>query len=191
MVTDESPKILNLTNWHCLKATWYTQEGTISAPSSGNIIELSQMLLWNHPYAAMKSFLHGLSAYNETRGLRTTIPLNTTTRALGLIAQKPKIHLLLPDWEAGHLNLNPRSRHSLEELMFDQDQMKAEEKSIDLQIPMQLGQTCLEAILLTLQIVGCQQGIMHKETEGNQVFTTNHIPKGGPRHLEPTVMDDH
>jgi len=82
--------IINLTYWHCLKAAWHTQEGTISAPSSGNIIELSRMLLWNHPYAAMESFLHGTSAFHEIRGLRTTIPLNTTIRALGLIAQKPK-----------------------------------------------------------------------------------------------------
>jgi len=49
--------IILLSYWHCLKAAWYSQEGTISAPSSGNIIELSQMLPWNHPYAAMKSFL--------------------------------------------------------------------------------------------------------------------------------------
>jgi len=59
-------------------------------------------------------------------------------------------------------------------------------KSIDLLIPMQPGQTCLEAMLLTLQIVGCQQGNMQKESEGIQVFTTNHIPKVGPRHYEPT-----
>jgi len=59
-------------------------------------------------------------------------------------------------------------------------------KSIDLQIPMQPGQTCLEAILLTLQIIGCQQGRMQNDSEGIQVFTTNHIPKVGPRHLEPT-----
>jgi len=257
---DPVEKTVNLTFWHCLKAAWHTQEVTISAPSSGNITELSQMLLWNRPYAAMKSFLHRMSAFHETRGLRTMIPLHTTIRALGLIAQKPKIHLLLPDWEAGHSDLNPRLGHSLEERMFDQDQMKAVEnrtsawnhdgcgnlgrlgnqilgghklaiqpaspipptrvyvtiidhymnlhtpwfrntqilthrlrilgnprsKSIVLQIPMRPGQTCLEAILLTLQIVGCQQGNMQIESEGIQVFTTNHIPKGGPRHLEPT-----
>jgi len=85
------------------------------------------MLLWNHPYAAMKSFLHGMSAFHETRGLWTTIPLNTTIRALGLLAQKPKIHLLLPDWEAGHSDLNPRRGHSREERTFDQDQIKTEE----------------------------------------------------------------
>jgi len=84
---------INLTYWHCLKATWLTLEGTILVPSSGSIIELSQMLLWNHPYVAMKSFLQGMTAYNETRGPRTMIPLNTTIRALGSIAQKPRIHL--------------------------------------------------------------------------------------------------
>jgi len=121
---------INLTYWHCLKAARHTQEGTISAPSSGNIIELSQMLLWNHPHAAMKSFLHGISAFHETRGLRTTIPLNTTIRALGLIAQKPKIHLLLPDREAGHSDLDPRRGHPREERTLDQDQMKVEENRI-------------------------------------------------------------
>ena len=55
-------------------------------------------------------------------------------------------------------------------------------KSIDLQIPMQQGQTCIETILLTLQIVGCQLRKNHKESEKIQVFTTNHTPKGGPRH---------
>jgi len=39
-------------------------------------------------------------------------------------------------------------------------------KSIDLQIPKQPGQTILEAILLTLQIVGCQHGNMQIESEG-------------------------
>jgi len=59
-------------------------------------------------------------------------------------------------------------------------------KSIDLQIPMQQGQTCIETILLTLQIVGCQLRKNHKESEKIQVFTTNHTPKGGPRHPGPT-----
>ena len=119
---------INLTYWHLLKATWYTLEGTILVPSSGNIMELSQMLLWNHPYIAMKSFLEGMTAYNETRGPRTMIPLNTTIRALGSTVQKPRIHLLLPDWETCHSDLNPRSkRHLLEEHTFDQEQMNAEE----------------------------------------------------------------
>ena len=43
-----------LSYWHCLKATWHSQAGTILVPSSGNITELSQMLLWNHPYMAME-----------------------------------------------------------------------------------------------------------------------------------------
>jgi len=260
-LSDPVAVLINLTYWHCLKATWYTLEGTILVLSSGSIIMLSQMLLWNHTYVAMKSFLQGMTAYNETRGPRTMIPLNTTIRALGSIAQKPRIHLLLPDWETGHLDLNPRSkRHLLEERTIDKEQINAEEnrtsawnhyggealgrlgnqilgghqlvmylagpipparlfvtiidhcmnlhtswfmntqtlshrlrilgnpcsKSIDLQIPMQQGQTCIEAILLTLQIVGCQQEKIHKESEGIQVFTTNHIPKRGPRHPGPT-----
>jgi len=119
---------INLTYWHCLKATWHTLKGTILVPSSGNIMELSQMLLWNHPYVAMKSFLEGMTAYNETRGPWTMIPLNTTIRALGSIVQKPRIHLLLPDWETGHSDLNPRSkRHLLEEHTFDQEQTNEED----------------------------------------------------------------
>jgi len=219
------------------------------------------MLFWNHPYVAMKSFLQGMTAYNETWGPRAMIPLNTTIRALGSTAQKPRIHLLLPDWETGHLDLTPRSkRHLLEERTIDQEQTNPEEnrtsawnhdggeafgrlrnqilgghilatypanptpparlfvtiidhcmnlhtpwftntqtlphrlrilgnpcsKTIDLQIPTQQGQTCIEAILRTLQIGGCQQGKIHKESEGIQVFTLNHISKGGPRHPGPT-----
>ena len=118
---------VSLTYWHCLKATWLTLEGTILVLSSGSITELSQMLLWNHPYVAMKSFLQGMTAYNETRGPRTMIPLNTIIRALGLTAQKPRIHLLLPDWETGHLDLTSRSkRHLLEERMIDQEQTNTE-----------------------------------------------------------------
>jgi len=90
-------------------------EGTILAPSSGNITELTQMLLWNHPYVAMKSFFQGLTAYNKTRGSRIMIPLNTIIRASGSTAQKPGLHLLLPNWETGHLDLTPRSKgHHLE-----------------------------------------------------------------------------
>ena len=243
--------LINLTYWHCLKAKWLTLEGTILVPSSGSIIELNQMLLWNHPYVAIKPFLQGMTAYNETRGPRIMIPLSTTIRALGSTAQKPRIHLLLPDWETGHLDLNPRSkRHLLEEHTIDQEKRNTEEnrsstwnhdggealgrlgnqilgghkfamylanpilptrlsvtiidhcmnlhtpwftntqtlphrlrilgnpcsKSIDLQIPTQQGQTCIEAILLTLQIVGCQQEKIHKESERIQVFKTNLIP---------------
>jgi len=246
--------MINLTYWHCLKAAWHTQEGTISAPSSGNIIELSRMLLWNHPYVAMKSFLQETAAFHEIRELKTTIPLNTTIRALGLIAQKPKIHLRLPDWEAGHSDLHPRLGHSLERYTSDQDPMNSawnhdggealgklgnqilgghklviqpacliprtrvhvtvidhhlnphapwyrnkqilphrlrilgnpRSKSMDLQIPMQPGQTCLEVILLALQIIEGQHGRMQYDSEGIQVFTTNHIPKAGPRRHEPT-----
>jgi len=74
---------VNLTYWHCHKAIWQTMEGTISVPSSGNITKLIQMLLWNHPYVEMESFLKGMTAYNMTRGARRMIPLNTAIRALG------------------------------------------------------------------------------------------------------------
>jgi len=217
------------------------------------------MLLWNHPYAAMEPFLQGISAFDETRSLRDAIPLSTTVRALGLIAQRPRLHLLLPDWEAGHSDLHPRRVHMTEHTV-KQDLIKAIElrtsawnhdggealgslgnkilggyklviqpaspsplirvyvkvidhytnihtpwfrnsqtlphrlrilenprsQSIDLQIPMQPGQTCLEAILLTLQIVGCQQENIQYESERTRVFKTSHSPMVGPRQPEPT-----
>jgi len=251
---------INITYWHCDKATWQTMEGTISVPSSGNITELIQMLLWNHPYVAMESFLQGTTAYNKTRGARIMIPLNTIIRALGSIAQKPTIHLLLPNWETGHLDLTPRSRrHLQDENTIDNEYTNPEEnrastwshdggealgrlgnqiigchkltypanptpperlrvtiidhcmnqhtpwstdtqtqpnrlrilenphsKTIDLQIPTQQGQTCMDAILLTLQIVGCQKERIRKESEGIQAFTPDRITKGGLRHPGPT-----
>jgi len=235
-------------------------EGTISVPSSGNITELIQMLLWNHPYVAMESFLKGTTAYNKTRGARITIPLNTIIRAVGSIAQKPTIHLLLPNWETGHLDLTPRSRrHLQDENTIDNEYTNPEEnrastlshdggealgrlgnqiigchkltypanptpperlrvtiidhcmnqhtpwstdtqtqpnrlrilenphsKTIDLQIPTQQGQTCMDAILLTLQIAGCQKERIRKESEGIQAFAPDRITKGGLRHPGPT-----
>jgi len=113
---------INLTYWHCLKAAWHRQEGTISAPSSGNISELSRMLLWNHPYVALKPFLKEIAAFHEIRGLRTEIPLNTTIRAL---AQTPTIHLRLLDWDSGHSDLYPRHTLSPEKYMLDQDPKKS------------------------------------------------------------------
>jgi len=69
-----------------------------------------------------------MTAYNETRGPRTLIPLYTTIRAIGSTTQKPRIHLLLPDWETGHLDLNPRfKRHSLVGHTLDQEQMNEDE----------------------------------------------------------------
>ena len=102
---------IKLTYWHFLNATGRTLEGTFLVPVSANIIKLIQMLLWKHPYVAMKSYLQGM-----TRGTRIPIPLCNTIRALGLTTQKLRMHLLLPDWETGHFDLNPRSkRHSLME----------------------------------------------------------------------------
>jgi len=232
-------------------------------PSSGNIPELIQMLLWNHPYVAMKSFLQEMTAYNKTRGPLAMIPLNTIIRALGSTGQKPRIHLLLSDWETGHLNLTPQSkRHLLEEHTIDQEHTNPEEnrastwshdggealgrlgnqiigghkltnpanstpperlrvtiidhcmnlhtpwftntqtlphrlrilgnpcsKTIDLQIRTQQGQTCMDAILLTPQIVGCQKERIHKESEGAQAFTPDRIIKGGLRCPRPTQSE--
>jgi len=105
---------VNLTQWHSHKATWQTMEGTISVPLSGNITQLIQMLLWNHPYVELKSFLQGITAYNKTLGDWIKIPLNTEIWALGSTAQKLIIHLLLPHWETGHVDLTPRSGRLLD-----------------------------------------------------------------------------
>jgi len=103
-----------LSYWHCLKAAWHSQAGTILVPSSGNITELSQMLLWKHPYAAMETFRQGILAFDETQGLQDAIPLTTTIQAIGRGALSTSLHLLLPDWEAGHSDLYPRRNHRTE-----------------------------------------------------------------------------
>ena len=100
-----------LSYWHCLKGTWHSQAGTIPVPSSGNIIKLSQMLLWNHPSMTMQSFSQGIS---ETRGLHEAIPLTTTILTLGHKVLGTRLHLTLPDWESGHQDLHPRHNHRTE-----------------------------------------------------------------------------
>jgi hypothetical protein len=232
--------------WHCLQAAWHSQAGTILVPSSGNITELSQMLLWNHPYAAMEPFRQGILAFDETRSLQDAIPLTTTIQALGRIALRTRLHLLLPDWEAGHSDLHPRRNHMTEHTAkqvltksiksitsaWNHDGGEAlgnlgnkilggyklviqpaspssltrlwvkaidhytnrhtpwfrntqvlphrlrilgnpRSQSIDLQIPTQPGQTGLEAILLTLQIVGCEHENLQYERERTWVFKTS------------------
>jgi len=105
----------NITHWHSHKAMWQTMEATISVPLSGSVTQLIQMLLWNHPYIEMESFLQGMTAYDTTRGARINVPLDSDIRALGSIALKPNVHLLIPYWETGHLDQTPRSRSHLEE----------------------------------------------------------------------------
>jgi len=61
---------VQLTYWHCLKATGHTLAGTILVPKSANSIELIQMHRWKHPYVAMKSYLQRMTVYNETRYTR-------------------------------------------------------------------------------------------------------------------------
>jgi len=182
-----------------------------------------------------------MTAYDMTRGARIKIPLDSDIRALGSMAQKPNIHLLLPHWETGHLDLTPRSRrHLVEGILVDKKPTNPEEnrvttwshdggealgrlgnqiigghklssypaylippkrmrvtiidhcmnlhtpwstgtqtlpgrlrilgnpssKVFDLQIPTKQGQTCLDAILLVLQIIGCKEERLHKESEG-------------------------
>ena len=204
--------------------------GEILVPSSGNITELSQMLLWNHPYAAMEPFCQGILAFDATRGRQDAIPLTTTIRALGWEALGTRLHLLLPDWESGHSDLHPRRNHTTEhtakqvltesiksitsawnhdggealgnlsnrilggyKLVIRPDSPSSlsrlwvkvidhftnrhtpwfrntqvlphrlrilgnpRTQTIDLQIPTQPVQTSLEAILLTLQIMGCER----------------------------------
>jgi len=105
----------NITHWHSHKEIWQTMEGTISVPISGSVTQMIQMLLWNHPYIEMESFLQGMIAYETTRGARINVPLGSEIRALGSIAHQPNVHLLIPHWETGHLDLTPRPRSLLEE----------------------------------------------------------------------------
>jgi len=97
-----------LSYWYGLKGTWYSQVGTIPVPSSGNIIKLSQMFLWNHPSMTIKPFNQGILVFDETRGLHEAIPLTTTILALGHKVLGTRIHLLIPDWVSGHSDLHPR-----------------------------------------------------------------------------------
>jgi len=122
---------VNITYWHSHKAMWQTMEGTISVPLSGNVTQLIQMLLWNHPYIGMESFLQGMTAYDMTRGARINVPLDSDIRALGSIAQKLNVHLLIPHWETGHLDLAPRSRSHLEEgISVDKNPTNPEESKL-------------------------------------------------------------
>jgi len=220
-----------------------------------------QMLLWNHPYIEMESFLQGMTAFETTRGARINVPLGSDIRALGPFAHQSNIHLLLPYWETGHLDLTPRPRSLLEEgISVDQKPTNPEgnkltpwshdggealgrlanqiigghkltyypntlispkrlrvmiidhclnlhtpgwstdaqtlpvryrilgnphSKVIDLQIPTQHGQTCIDPILLALQIVGCQEERLHKISEGIQAFTPNRTNMQGLRCPSP------
>jgi len=248
-----------LSYWHCLKTAWHSQAGTILVPSSGNITKLSQMLLWNHPYAVMEPFRQGILAFDETRGLQDAIPLTTTIQALGQRALRTSLHLSLPDWEAGHSDLHPRRNHRTEHTAkqvlaesiksitpaWNHDGGEAlgnlgnkilggyklvtqpaspssltrlwvkvidhhtnrhtpwfrntqvlphrlrilgnpRTQSIDLQIPTQPAQTSLEAILLTLQIMGCERENLQYESERTWVFKTSQILRVGPCQPEPT-----
>jgi len=62
-------------------------------------------------------------------------------------------------------------------------------RSIDTQIPTHRRHTCIEAIHLTLQIIGSKQGQMKFENEEIQMFTSNHNPIGGRGHPAPTKSE--
>jgi len=47
----------------------------------------------------------------------------------------------------------------------------------------------MDAILLALQIIGCQEERIHKESEGIQAFTPNRITKQGLRYPSPTQSE--
>jgi len=59
-------------------------------------------------------------------------------------------------------------------------------KAIDLHIPTQPGQTCIEAIILTLQIIRTQKDRINWEIEGIQAFTPNKRNHQGLRHSSST-----
>jgi len=54
-------------------------------------------------------------------------------------------------------------------------------KAIDLQIPTHHRQTCIDAILLALRTVGCQEERLPKLSAGTQVFTSNRAHMQGLR----------
>jgi len=205
-----------------------------------------------------------MKAYNTTLGDRIKIPLNSELRTLGSTAQQLIIHLLLPHWEIGHLDLTPQSGKLLmEEISVGKKQTNPEtnrvttwshdgvetlgrlgvqiigghklnlfpvslmplqrlrvtimdhcmnlhnpwstntqslpgrlpilgnpySKAVDLQISTQPGQTCIDAILLTIQIVGCQEDRISRESEGIQAFTPDHLNKQGLRYPSPTQSE--
>jgi len=71
------------------------------------------MHLWKLPFVAMKSYLQKMTIDNETGDSPKRISLCTTIRALGGTTHK-QIHILSPDWELGHSDLEPLSpRYSL------------------------------------------------------------------------------
>jgi len=244
-----------LSYWHCLKGTWHSQAGTIPVPSSGNIIKLSQMLLWNHPSMTMQPFSQGISAFDETRHLHEAIPLTTTILTLGHKVLGTRLHLILPDWESGHQDLHPRHNHRTEHKAkqileskllpsawfhdggealgnlgikilgghklapytaspsrlrvkvidhhtnsntpwFWKTQLfprrlrilgDPRTQAIDLHIPTHPGQTSLEAILLTLRILGCGDHPQFGETI--RVFRTSRTLRTGPDQPEPIQND--
>ena len=61
-------------------------------------------------------------------------------------------------------------------------------QAIDLQIPMQPGQTSSETILLTLQIMGCDRENLQYD-ERIRVFKTSQILRIGPGQPEPTQSE--
>jgi len=209
------------------------------------------MLLWNHPSMTMKPFSQGILAFDETRGLHEAIPLTTTILALGHKVLGTRLHLILPDWESGHLDLHPRHNHRTEHIAkqileskllpsawlhdggealgnlgikilggyklapytaspsrlrvkvidhhtnsntpwFRNTQMfphrlrilgNPRTQAIDLHIPTHPGQTSLEAILLTLRILGCGDHPQFGETI--RVFKTSRTLRTGPDQPEP------
>ena len=230
-----------------------TQTGTISVPSSGNIIKLSQMLLWNHPSMTIKPFSQGILAFDETRGLHEAIPLTTTILALGHKVLGTRIHLLIPDWESGHSDLHPRhmNEHIAKQVLESKSLPSAwlhdggealgnlgikilgghklapytaspsrlrvkvidhhtnsitpwfwntqlfphrlrilgdpRTQAIDLHIPTHPGQTSLEAILLTLRILG--YGDHPQLGETIRVFRTSRTLRTGPDQPVPTQSE--
>ena len=100
---------INITHWHSHKKIWQIMKGTILVPISGIVTQIIQMLLWNHPYIDIQSFLQGITAHKMTRGVWIPAPLGSNIRALETLTHQSNIHLLLPHCEAGHLDLTPIS----------------------------------------------------------------------------------
>ena len=87
---------IHITYWHSHKEIWQTMKGTTSVPTSGRVKQMIQILLWNHPYVDMESFLQGIIAHKMTRDIQIPVPLDSDIRALEASSHQSNIHLLLP-----------------------------------------------------------------------------------------------
>ena len=99
-----------ITHWHSHTRNWQTKRGTISVPISGRIRQIAQILLWDHPYIDIESFIQSITAHQTTINIQSPVSLDSDIRALDASLHRFNLHLLLPHWEAGHSGRTPQSK---------------------------------------------------------------------------------